>query len=78
MPLSAKKEFRMASHHCFECQQTLLEAYENATDEWAKLLCYGLARPTTTTIQEIEAISKDFEHLHHKLDRIEKKIGSIL
>jgi ubiquinone biosynthesis protein UbiJ len=68
----------MASHHTFQCQQTLLEAQDKATEEWAKLLCYGLARLTTTTIQELDAMSKEFERLQHKLDRIEKKIGSTL
>jgi hypothetical protein len=77
MPLSAKREFLLARHHTFECQQTLLQAEEKATEEWAKLLCYGLARLTTTTIQEIEAMSKEFDRINHKLDRIEKKIGSV-
>lgn len=38
MPLSAKREFQMASRHTFQCQQTLLEAQDKATEEWAKLL----------------------------------------
>lgn len=77
MPLSAKQQFKMASHQAFVAQQTLMEASNKAPDEWARLLAYGVAQLTTTMIQEIEAISNRFERLHHKIDRIEKKIGSI-
>ena len=56
---------------------TLTEARKSATDETTKALILGLMLMSDGLKIALEIMPHRIERLHHKTDRIEKKIGSV-
>jgi len=64
---------RGAQKHFIEA----VDRSEKSSDEAIAEIAAGLAELLTPMIMEMEAFSERFQRLHQKVDRIEKKLGSV-